>query len=74
MQLELVPTDELLNELMNRFDTVVFAAYRDMTKTEFGRVMHWRAADMAAGIGLLELLKHRMINCIESTCREADSL
>jgi hypothetical protein len=69
MDLQLVATEELVNELLSRFDAAVFAGGKDMggVWTTFNE---WRShVGPYTALGLLEQFKHGMVSNIEGKTR-----
>lgn len=57
MDIQLIPTDELLNEIARRYDDVIFSARRSLTNN--GKVERYRyqSGDIEVCIALCEYIK-----------------
>ena len=55
-KLDLVPTDDLINELKHRFATVVIAVSDAPTEQETGAYFVWVRGDRFAALGLVDMV------------------
>lgn len=60
VSLDFVDTPTLIDRLLRRFDTAVFAGYRDLKEKTRGRVIRIRAFDPVVVLGLSELVENNM--------------
>lgn len=74
--LSLVGTEELLDELCRRFDTLVFAACRDHAETEDGHVTELREYRQdgcrLAAVGLAHWVAHIVLRDMIDHAKEFD--
>lgn len=59
-ELSLVSTDDLLTELLERFDNACFAGAKDCTDKEHASLFRWKAENMLAAIGITSTAVARM--------------
>ncbi len=74
MDLELVATDDLIEELKNRFDNFALAASKETTEHVQARQFAWHCKDIYHGIGLIHGLLRRMGRRAERDSRPTDNI
>lgn len=66
MNLELVPRDELLDELARRYDTIVVAMSTEAQMSGAGRGrLVWFSGDPMTALGLNRILEYEMLSQIK---------
>jgi len=67
--LDLVETDDLLNALYRRYDTIVFMGCKDRGETAYETKVEWRG-NHVTGLGMVRVLGARLLKKFEALPRK----
>lgn len=70
MDLELVETSELLDELLRRFDHVVFAGLKEMDSGRYANSSRWKGCHFTCS-GAAQMLSERVIREWHASAEDA---